>query len=419
MQYRPIHAATVGLTLAAIVLSPAVGAAAVFQLDFNGTGSITQSGYVGMGPAAEENSAFTHEAVFTDAFGAGENVTVYFSGNRAKQRAVLTGSYEGQSALLRDWYGKDSIASFSLSLTLPYGTYKLTSFHHDVIATSTTTIIIDLVDAAKTNSTTVSQTYGSAPEAIGTFTGNVTSNGAAAVTLTYNATGQIGINGLHLEPFGFWSNPSGGLWSSEDNWLHGHVAAGADTIASFRGVDIEADVTVNLDSSQTLYGLIFDDANAASPAGWRIDNNGNPANTITLSSSASTIRVNTLGAGKVAEIAATLEGDGIVKDGVGTLVLSGSNTYTGTTTVSAGVLSAQHNSALGSTGGGTVVSNGAALELQGGVSIAGESLTITGTGVGSGGVLRSVSGTNAWTGAIALSGNSSIGVAADTLTLSG
>ena len=49
-------------------------------------------------------------------------------------------------------------------------------------------------------------------------------------------------------------------------------------------------------------------------------------------------------------------------------------------TVTAGRLSAQENGALGSTLGGTVVTGGA-LQLQGGVTIIGESLSTTGTGI--------------------------------------
>jgi len=58
--------------------------------------------------------------------------------------------------------------------------------------------------------------------------------------------------------------------------------------------------------------------------------------------------------------------------------------------------------ALGTTVGGTVVNSGAALQLQGGITIAGEALTLNGTGVNNDGALRNISGTNSFTGAITL-----------------
>jgi autotransporter-associated beta strand protein len=56
-------------------------------------------------------------------------------------------------------------------------------------------------------------------------------------------------------------------------------------------------------------------------------------------------------------------GFGITKAGNGTLILSSSNSYTGNTTVSAGVLNIQNNNALGTTTGGTSVASGSALQL--------------------------------------------------------
>jgi autotransporter-associated beta strand protein len=109
----------------------------------------------------------------------------------------------------------------------------------------------------------------------------------------------------------------------------------------------------------------------------------------------------------------------IAKDGAGTLVLSGSNTYTGTTTVSAGVLNLQNNNALGTTATGTTVATGAALELQNNITVTGEGLTLSGTGVGGNGALRNISGTNTWTGATTLTVASEVQTDAGLLTVSG
>ena len=93
---------------------------------------------------------------------------------------------------------------------------------------------------------------------------------------------------------------------------------------------------------------------------------------------------------------------GVSKTGAGTLTLTGANTYTGGTTVTAGVLNVQNNSALGTTGTGTTVASGAALQLQNNLTVTGEPLTLNGTGIASDGALRNISGNNTWTGNVAL-----------------
>jgi autotransporter-associated beta strand protein len=110
--------------------------------------------------------------------------------------------------------------------------------------------------------------------------------------------------------------------------------------------------------------------------------------------------------------------------GTGTWTLSGPNTYSGLTTVS-NILNVRNNSALGSTIAGTTVSAGGSLQLQGGVTIAGEALTLTAV-VGSNALpngLVNVSGNNEWAGTLAgnlTSGNNiRLSSAADTLTVSG
>ena len=87
-------------------------------------------------------------------------------------------------------------------------------------------------------------------------------------------------------------------------------------------------------------------------------------------------------------------GGTLTKAGTGTWILTGANTYTTATSITAGVLNARNATALGTTAGGVTVSSGAALELQGGITIGAEALSITGTGVSSNGALRNISGTN-------------------------
>src|SRR6266704_3406652 len=115
-------------------------------------------------------------------------------------------------------------------------------------------------------------------------------------------------------------------------------------------------------------------------------------------------------------------GSGIValtKTGTGTLTLSGANTYSGATTVSAGVLDVQNNTALGATAGATTVAGGAALQLDGSGLVVAEPVTLNGTGIAGGGALRQVANTNTWSGAITLGSAARVNADAGTLTVSG
>lgn len=103
------------------------------------------------------------------------------------------------------------------------------------------------------------------------------------------------------------------------------------------------------------------------------------------------------------------------KLGAGKLTLSGSNTYTGTTTVSGGTLAITNSAGLGDATGGTSVGNGTTLDIQG-VDGVGESVTLSGSAV-----LSTSTGTSSLTGPVTLSGTSTaMDVASGAqLTLSG
>ena len=74
--------------------------------------------------------------------------------------------------------------------------------------------------------------------------------------------------------------------------------------------------------------------------------------------------------------------NGYTKSGGGTFALSGNSTYSGVTTISAGVITIAHAGSLGSTSGVTSITSGAALSISGGITVA-EPITVNGTGVSS------------------------------------
>lgn len=97
----------------------------------------------------------------------------------------------------------------------------------------------------------------------------------------------------------------------------------------------------------------------------------------------------------------------LTKDGTGTLILNGSNVFSGATTISAGVLRLGNNNALG-TSSSVTVSSGAVLELSGGITVPSTSpVTLSGSGIAGNGGLRNISGNNTYQGTVTVSDSAS------------
>ncbi|ADB17731.1 autotransporter-associated beta strand repeat protein [Pirellula staleyi DSM 6068] len=113
----------------------------------------------------------------------------------------------------------------------------------------------------------------------------------------------------------------------------------------------------------------------------------------------------TVGGGNIASanFGGVISGSGgVTKVGSGTQTFSGANNYTGITNISAGILTAAHPTALGSTVAGTVISNGASLGLSGNIALAAEAISAVGSGVGGLGAIRNLSGNNSVAGAVTM-----------------
>lgn len=144
---------------------------------------------------------------------------------------------------------------------------------------------------------------------------------------------------------GTWTGGAGATWStSATNWSN---LSGTPWDVTNGGTNAAIFTTANF--SPTVSGTVWLNAITLNESGTV------SGGTITLAGSTPTI---TATSGKIATIGSTLAGStGFTKSGAGTLVLAGSNAYSGTTTLSAGTLLLGHASALGTsilTTGGTL-----------------------------------------------------------------
>lgn len=136
-----------------------------------------------------------------------------------------------------------------------------------------------------------------------------------------------------------WDVDGSGNWNTAGNWNPNTVPgvggeAGGNALL---GDAISGPATVTLDVNADLGALIFQSANSYTVT------DGGGSNTITLSGGAAVTALN--GAHEID--AAIVGSSGLTKAGTGTIALSGTNTYTGTTNIRGGTLAISDNSNLG------------------------------------------------------------------------
>ncbi len=209
-------------------------------------------------------------------------------------------------------------------------------------------------------------------------------------------------------------------------WMTGSISIGQNVTISGSTLTLQGN-TINGTAG---LGILVDNANAftltitaplklGANQTWT-NSSGNLLTIGAVDTNNKALTINGTGNTTISGVISNSAGSGMItKAGTGTLILSGSNTYKGTTTISAGVLNIQNATALGTTAAGTTVSSGAALQIQGGIAVGAEALTLNGSGIASDGALRNISGNNSYAGAITLGSASTIYSDAGTLTLSG
>ena len=131
---------------------------------------------------------------------------------------------------------------------------------------------------------------------------------------------------------GTWLPDADGTWGEVANWGSAFPANGVGASANFSTVNITADRTVTLDRTRAIGSLAFGDVSGAQ--NWTVvsaDGSSLILDTGTTSASTVTVSQNT------ATLALPLEGErGLTKAGVGTLVLAGGGTLSGTLSIDSG-----------------------------------------------------------------------------------
>lgn len=253
----------------------------------------------------------------------------------------------------------------------------------------------------------------------------VTGQNVILVSLT-DTSGGSAMWFRYVAPGTYWDGSATGSNSQVDGGTGTWATTGNNWTNSTGTVN---NIWDNASSATAIFGGSSSTAVTVSNAGGAVNfggitfnSNGYQLNTGTLTATGTTNALTVTTSGYAATINAILtggSGNALTKGGAGNLTLGGANTFAGTMTVSTGTLFASNAAALGTTAGGTTVSSGAALGLQGGISIGAEPLTLSGTGIGAAGALNNVSGINTYGGPITLAAAASIGNASgSSLTLS-
>ncbi len=223
-----------------------------------------------------------------------------------------------------------------------------------------------------------------------TFTSNMISTGSGNKTFTLNGVGNT--------------------------VFAGNIVNGANTTMSFTKSGAG---NATLSGTNTYTGTTLITAGTLQIGGGSTTGSLSTSSAITNNATLAFNRSDTITQGT--DFASVIAGTGaLIQAGSGNLVLSGVNTYSGLTTVSSGMLQISNASALGGTGNGTTVASGATLALSGNITLQGENITISGSGVGGNGALRNLAGSNTMNTTavtITLAADASIGSDEGTLTL--
>ncbi len=247
-----------------------------------------------------------------------------------------------------------------------------------------------------------------------TITNTVNVNGSGTTgTITKNDSGYVTLGGANT--YGGATTINAGTLEIQNGSALGTAAGTTTTVTTGATLAISGGIT-------SAEPLVLNSTGVGGNGAIR-----NLSGTNTLSG---TISLNTASYIGV-ETGSTLRSTGIIsqaggakdltKVGSGTLILSGTNTYTGTTAVNAGILEITNAASLGTGAGVTTVATGSTLRVNGSALNVAEVVTLAGSGVSNLGALQSSGGSNTWSGNLTMTADSAIGVdgAANTLFATG
>ncbi len=343
--------------------------------------------------------------------------------------------------------------TFSSGATLDFGTVGSNTSFVFANLTPTPTGVLTINNYVGPTSSN----FGGTGDFLGTTTNNLSSTLLNQIYFSGYGTGSLENNGnltsagnglgnaYRIAPTAInwtnytWTSNSNQNWSTNSNWQGGtHPPSTSNPTNVFVDFGTGTQTAVLINTNSTINALRFDSSAAAytiTDSGTRTltFQNGtslafvqqqsannqalNPANILIKNN----MVFDVTGAGNLSVGAAISDGGNslsVTKTGSGgKLILTGSNSYGGGTSIQTGIIQAQNSGALGSAA--ATVYNGAALNLSGGISPT-NTLSLTGTGVSGNGALDSVSGSNSVSGAITLTGDTRIQAdSGSTLTVSG
>lgn len=140
---------------------------------------------------------------------------------------------------------------------------------------------------------------------------------------------------------GTWTNAAGGSWNVGANWGGALIAGGSGATASFIIPNLTNDAVVTLDGNQTVGTIQFRDPTPSNS--WFLSTGTGGQLNLDVSSGVPAINI----INQSVTISVVLAGNkGIAKNGTGSLILSGNNTYTGGTLLNEGLLQINHANAL-------------------------------------------------------------------------